>query len=68
MKAQADCQKAAVEFQRAAGVHAAAKVIKNIDSWIIEIEPFLDNSFSILSGNDQLGRGEICGQFRGVEV
>ena len=38
MKAQADCQKAAVEFQRAAGVHAAAKVIRNIDSWIIEIE------------------------------
>ena len=28
VKAQADCQKAAVEFQRAAGVHAAAKVIE----------------------------------------
>ena len=26
VKAQAECQKAAVQFQRAAGIHAAAKV------------------------------------------
>ena len=67
MKAQADCQKAAVEFQRAAGVHAAAKVIK-MTTHEFGFELFLDISFSTLPGNNQLGRGEICGQLWGVEV
>jgi len=39
VKAQADCQKAAVEFQRAAGVHAAAK-----ETISLAEERFADNS------------------------
>ena len=38
-RAQAECQKAAVQFQRAAGIHAAAK-----ETISLAEERFLDNS------------------------
>ena len=38
-KAQAECQKAAVQFQRSAGIHAAAK-----ETISLAEERFLDNS------------------------
>ena len=45
MKAQAECQKAAVQFQRAAGIHAAAKVGKDMSK---EKETWTNSTLEIL--------------------